>query len=100
MLFDPFDSPRPDISPVEASETLGDIYGIHGLATPLSGERDRTFRIDVDGVANYVFKFGNAADTPDALAAQAGAIEHALAADPSLPLPSIIVTTDGSAPGR
>ncbi len=100
MKFDLFDSPRPEISPVEAGETLGDMYGIHGIATPLSGERDRTFRIDVDGVATHVLKFGNAADTPEALATQAGAINHALSTDRSLPLPRIFPTTGGSTTGQ
>lgn len=100
MNFDLFDSPRPEISPLEANETLGDIYGIKGIAAPLSGERDRTFRIEVDHVPRYVLKFGNSADTPGTLAAQAGAIDHALSADPSLPLPHTITTTNGSTTDR
>ncbi len=100
MNFDLFDSPRPEISPLEAEETLREIFGISGAAVPLIGERDRTFRIDIDGDARYVLKFGNSADTPKTFAAQAGAINHALSAEPSLPLPRIISTSDGAATGR
>ncbi|HEY5890688.1 MAG TPA: aminotransferase class III-fold pyridoxal phosphate-dependent enzyme [Acidimicrobiia bacterium] len=100
MNFDLFDTPRPEISPLEAEETLRETYGISATAVLLPGERDRTFRVDIPGSVGHILKFANKADRPDALAAQGAAIEHALAMDPSLPLPRTITTNDGTTTGR
>ena len=64
----------------------------------MAGERDRSFRID-SGEARFVLKIGNRGDRPDALEAQAGAMAHALAFDPGLPLPRVLPTSDYSLVG-
>jgi len=63
------------------------VFGVDGEATPLDGKRDRNFRIDgVDG--SFVLKVGNPADPADVVEMQVLAMEHALRADPTLPIPA------------
>ncbi|HEY7468265.1 MAG TPA: aminotransferase class III-fold pyridoxal phosphate-dependent enzyme [Acidimicrobiia bacterium] len=99
MDFTVFDTPRPEVDPELAVTIAQDVYDLDGEATALQGERDRSFRIDT-GRGCYVLKIGNRGDRPDALEAQAGAMRHALAMDPSLPIPQVIPTTGGAVTGR
>ena len=94
-----FDTPRPDVDPDTAAQIVRELYSMDGVAEPLDGERDRSFKITTSSEA-YVLKVGNAADRPDALAGQVGAMKHALFADPSLPIPAVIRTTDGALSSR
>jgi 4-aminobutyrate aminotransferase-like enzyme/aminoglycoside phosphotransferase (APT) family kinase protein len=98
MDFTVFDTPRPEVAPLEAEQMVAAVYGIEGIASPLAGERDRSFRID-SGEARFVLKIGNRGDRPDALEGQAGAMAHALAFDPGLPLPRVVPTFDYSLVG-
>jgi 4-aminobutyrate aminotransferase-like enzyme len=95
MDFAIFDSPRPDVRADTAVWIARDVYGLDGNAEPLQGERDRSFKITTDTDA-YVLKVGNPADLPEALEGQAGAMEHAVAADPLLPIPAVVRSRDGS----
>lgn len=95
MDFAIFDSLRPDVSAEKAVRILREVYGLDGNVETLQGERDRSFKMSVDS-ATYVLKVGNPADRPDALEGQAGAMEYALAADPSLPVPAVVRSRDGS----
>jgi len=98
MDFTVFDTPQPAVGPAQAEQIAVAVYGVGGVASPLAGERDRSFRIDGDR-GSYVLKIGNRGDRPDALEAQAAAMAHALAFDPSLPLPRVIPTPDGDPVG-
>jgi 4-aminobutyrate aminotransferase-like enzyme/Ser/Thr protein kinase RdoA (MazF antagonist) len=99
MDFAIFDSPRPDVDESAAVGIVGDVYGLEGVAEPLPGERDRSFKITTPSDA-YVLKVGSVADRPDALDGQAGAMEHALRVDPRLPIPSVIRSARGELGGR
>ncbi len=94
-----FETPRPEVSAAEAESLVGEVFGIVGIATPLDGERDRNFRISADG-ARFALRIGNAADHPDTVAMLSLAMEHALAVDPSLPIPAVSRTRHGDPVGR
>ncbi|MGA8038570.1 MAG: hypothetical protein WCA93_00520, partial [Acidimicrobiia bacterium] len=76
MDFAVFDKPRPDLDSAGATRLAAEVYGITGLADPLQGERDRSFKITTDDRV-YVLKVGNDADRPDALEAHSAAMEWA-----------------------
>jgi 4-aminobutyrate aminotransferase-like enzyme/Ser/Thr protein kinase RdoA (MazF antagonist) len=98
MDFAIFDTPRPEVDTTTAEKIAEHLYRLDGVAQPLHGERDRSFRLETShGI--YVLKVGNGADRPDALMAQAGAMEHALVLDPELPLPRVIPTVAGATTG-
>jgi len=99
MDFAIFDTPRPEVDAATAAQIVGEIYGLGGVAKLLPGERDRSFKIDTTSEA-YVLKVGSAADRSDALDGQAGAMEHALRADPLLPIPAVVRTTSGELGSR
>lgn len=99
MDFAMFDAPRPDLDETTAAQIVGEIYGLESVAEQLPGERDRSFKIAAPSAA-YVLKVGSIADRPDALDAQAGAMEHALRADPLLPIPAVVRTSSGELGSR
>lgn len=99
MDFAIFDTPRPEVDAEAATRIVKEVYGLEGIAEPLQGERDRSFKITTHSEA-YALKVGNAADRPDALEGQAGAMEHALLADPHLPIPAVIQTAEGTLSSR
>lgn len=99
MDFAIFDAPRPEVDEATAAHIIGEVYGLDGVAEPLQGERDRSFKI-VARSGTYVLKVGSIADRPDALDGQAGAMEHALRADPLLPIPAVVRATSGELGSR
>ena len=99
MDFAVFDNPRPSIDGAMAAQIILDHYQIAGIAVPLAGERDRSFKITGES-GEYVLKIGNTADHPDALEGQGAAVEWALSSDPSLPLAEIVRTNSGDLAGR
>ncbi len=99
MDFAIFDTPRPEVDAATAAQIVGEIYGLDGVAEPLPGERDRSFKIATHSDA-YVLKVGSIADRPDALDAQTGAMEHVLRADPLLPIPAVVRTSSGEPGSR
>jgi len=99
MDFAIFDTPRPEIDTATAARIAVEIYGLDGIAESLPGERDRSFKIATPSGA-YVLKVGSVADRRDALDGQAGAMEHALRADPLLPIPAVVRTASGELSSR
>ena len=59
-----------------------ELFGVTGDARDLGSERDQTFLVERAGVV----KISNSAEDPANLELEAAAIEHALRADPSLPI--------------
>jgi 4-aminobutyrate aminotransferase-like enzyme/Ser/Thr protein kinase RdoA (MazF antagonist) len=93
-----FESPRPNVPAPLAEEISRTIFGVEGTARPLDGERDTNFRIDGPEGA-FALKVGNSADRPDAVEMQILAMEHAISADPTLPIPRVRRTLDGAPTG-
>ena len=70
-------------------------FGVSGRAERLPGERDQNFRILTADSVNYLMKVSHSAETPAVTAFQTGALRHMAAADPGLPVPSVLDTVDG-----
>ena len=81
-----------------AADVARSIFGVEGDATPLDGERDRNFRIDGEG-GSFVLKVGNPADAAGTVEMQVLAMEHALTADPGVPIAHPRRTVDGRPTG-
>lgn len=85
----------PVFDPVEAARILGEVFGIEGQLTPLSGDRDLNFRVRTSDGTRYVLKIQNPADAEAVLDMQHSAMAHIRAADPSLPIGSTVPTRTG-----
>ena len=71
-------------------------YGIAGELTPLSGERDRNYRLEcATNGARFVLKISHPAETALVADFQTRALLHLAQADPSLPVQRIVPTLDG-----
>lgn len=72
-------------------------YGIEGELQPLSGERDRNYRLEHrnDG-ARFMLKISHPAETALVADFQTQALLHLAAADPGLPVQRIVPTLDGA----
>jgi hydroxylysine kinase len=81
----------------DAQDIMRTIYGRRVTApiTRLATERDDTFRVVTDD-GTFVLKVAHPDDDPLTIDLQTSALEHAATADPSLPLQSVIVASDGS----
>ncbi len=90
---------RPPEVPADlAARIARSIFGIDGEATPLEGERDRNFRVDAER-GSFALKVGNPADEAGVVEMQVLAMEHALAADPELPIARPHRTLEGRPTG-
>ena len=73
-------------------------WGIAGEMKPLTGERDRNYRLEraSDG-ARFMLKISHPAETPLVADFQTQALLHLAKADPTLPVQRIVPTLDGAA---
>lgn len=73
-------------------------YGIDGEMKPLTGERDRNYRLEraADG-ARFMLKISHPAETALVADFQTQALLHLAAVDPGLPVQRIVPTRDGAA---
>ena len=99
MLGDVLETPPADVTIALAGDIARRLYGLDGALSPLDGERDRTFRVDTEE-GSRVLKIGNPADEPGIVEMQALALEHAVANDPTLPIPRLHRTLDGLPTGE
>ncbi len=98
MSHDVLEARPPEVSAELAAEIAHRVFGVHGVAEPLDGERDRNFRIDSSD-RSFVLKVGNSADPVGVVEMQVLAMEHALRADAALPIARPRRTTDGRPTG-
>ena len=94
MSGDVLEARPPEVSDELAADVASRVFGVTGEATPLAGERDRNFRIDAAD-ASYVLKVANPADAAGTVEMQVLAMEHALSADPGVPIAAPHRTTEG-----
>ncbi len=81
--------------PAEASRILAERYGLNSTElTRLDTERDDSFRV-TSGARQYSLKIAHPGDDPSVIDLQLAALEHAAAADPGLPLQSVVPGIDG-----
>lgn len=79
----------PSTTVEEARSLARTHFGLHGTVEPLSGERDRNFRVlEPDGAA-WVLKVVHPAEPPELSDLQTQALRHIAAVDPSLSVPRI-----------
>ncbi|MCW6508304.1 phosphotransferase [Lichenifustis flavocetrariae] len=88
-------TPPPAISAEDAVVVLRDHYGLKGRLQPLSGERDRNFRVEPDGHIPCVLKFYNDADDAETRDFQHGALLHMARAGVGCAVPRLIPTITG-----
>lgn len=79
----------------EATSLLWQHYGLRGVASPLNSERDANFHIRGDDGCEYVLKLSHPAEDRAVTDFQSRALLHALAQDPSLPVPQLLPRSDG-----
>jgi 4-aminobutyrate aminotransferase-like enzyme/Ser/Thr protein kinase RdoA (MazF antagonist) len=67
--------------------------------TPLSGERDRNFRLRTADGREYVLKIVDAGADPQGIECQVRVLRHLAEQDPALPVPRLIAATSGAETG-
>lgn len=87
----------PDVSIADALAILRRHYGLTGSARPLPGERDHNFHIQTDGDGEFVLKVSHPAEEAGFTDFQNKALDHILAVDPTLPVPSVRKSLAGEA---
>src|SRR6516165_9809205 len=93
---DPLQSMPPAFSEAAARQVLRDGFGVESPSlTPLAGERDQNFRVDMTGGQRFLFKISNPADDRPILAMQAAALRHIERVDPGLPVMRAVPTAAG-----
>jgi 4-aminobutyrate aminotransferase-like enzyme/Ser/Thr protein kinase RdoA (MazF antagonist) len=80
----------------EAERIARDIYGLAVSLTPLSGERDCNFHIRTADAREYVLKIVDGAADPQTTDCQVCVLRHLAEQDPSLPVPRIFATQQGT----
>ncbi|GAK72579.1 hypothetical protein RRU01S_26_01070 [Agrobacterium rubi TR3 = NBRC 13261] len=79
----------------EAEAAVRHVYGLVGSVKRLSSERDETFLFTCEDGAEFVLKIANPAEDPAALDFQDGALLHLASSAPSVPVPRLVLTSNG-----
>jgi hydroxylysine kinase len=88
--------PARDIPLAAISDHLAQHYALRGKLEPLSGERDRNFRLELENRAAFVVKVAHPAEDPAVIEAQALAANHVRAVDPTVPVQGVLLSATGS----
>jgi Ser/Thr protein kinase RdoA (MazF antagonist) len=83
------------ISGEQASSLAAGLFGVHGVATALKGERDQNFLISGEK-DRFVLKITNPAEDRSVTDFHTQALLHVIKADPTLSVPHIVPTVDGA----
>lgn len=82
--------------PLEVAQRLAeDIYGIAGVLTRLTSERDDTFMLRTAEGRNYTLKVANPAERADGIIFQTNALLHLAQTAPAVPVPRPVAARDG-----
>ena len=83
----------------QVQEIAHNLFGVEGIFSQLSSERDQNFRVQTNdkGGPSYVLKIANAHEEPGIVDLQAAGLQHIAQVDPSMPVPQVIPTKDGLA---
>jgi|SRR5579859_2032682 len=87
--------PLPVFTLDDASRIGLEFYGLHAVAQPLPGERDRNFYLKTDAGREYVLKIAPAEEPQALLEMQNQALAHLAARAPALLLPHVCATPAG-----
>ncbi len=87
------------VSGAEAAAAASSTYGIDGRAEPLAGERDQNFRLDATDGRRFVLKLLDVAESREAIRRQAGVLRYLETEHPSLAVPRLVTTREGTEVG-
>ena len=85
---------RPDLDEAVALDALREHYGLDGTLTPLPGERDRNFLLEVDSGVRYIVKVSSP-DEPQPILEFENRVIERLAADTNGLVPGLVATRSG-----
>jgi len=80
----------------QVKDIANKLYGLTGDLFPLSSERDQNFRISTEAGDQFVIKIANSAEDPAIIDMQLKALEHIALVDPTLPIPKVLLSRNGS----
>ncbi|XVX20904.1 phosphotransferase [Actinomycetota bacterium] len=89
------DSVAPGVDLRTVEDLAAERFGLLTEARGLTGERDANYLLD-DGQRQWVLKVAHPAESESVADFQSRAIRHALAADPGLPLPEVLLSAGDS----
>ena len=95
-IFSVMTVPPEPVTEREAEAAAASGWGVRARAVPLTGERDRNFRLDADDGRQFVLKIANAAEDPSVTDFQIRALLHVAQADPDFPVPRMMAAGDGA----
>jgi 4-aminobutyrate aminotransferase-like enzyme/aminoglycoside phosphotransferase (APT) family kinase protein len=90
----------PQLTPADAELLAREHYGIAARAQALPGERDRNFHLSAADGQEFVLKVVDPAADEATLDCQSSVLRYLAEQAPSLPVPRIVETCDGSALAR
>lgn len=90
--------PQSSIATIEA--VVRDRYGVVARAERLHAERDEIFRIEADDGRLFILKLTSTLEDPDETDLVTAALRHVERADPTLPTPRLVLTSDAQAAFR
>jgi hydroxylysine kinase len=97
MLVDPtLTTPRPELGELDAEALARRLYGLELTAHPLTGERDRNFRMTARDGGAFVLKVSNPAEDRAIVNLQTCVLNHLAHADAGLSVPRPVATLDGA----
>jgi hydroxylysine kinase len=79
----------------EAEKFAFELYGLHSVATRLTGERDENFKLVCPDRREYVLKIASAAEPPAVTDLPTAALLHVERVDPGFPCPRVLRNRDG-----
>lgn len=87
-------SPPPALRVAEVAGHVARHWGLYGIFSPLTSERDLNFRLDADH-GRFVVKIANRAEPRGQTRFQNRALRHIAAHDGDLPVPRVVAAKDG-----
>ncbi|HUG60211.1 MAG TPA: phosphotransferase [Methylomirabilota bacterium] len=90
-------SPPPNVTDAQALRIARERFGIDGVVSRLTSERDANFRITDAAERSFVLKIANPAERPAVTNLQTEALLHIERNDPGLPVPRVVRTNEGAA---
>ncbi|MDH3588469.1 MAG: aminotransferase class III-fold pyridoxal phosphate-dependent enzyme [Gammaproteobacteria bacterium] len=96
MTDDTLDTAPPAFTPDEASQVAVRYFGQTGRLKQLGSERDQNFHLSADDEKQYVLKFANPAESPQVVDLQVRALRHVAGTDPTLPVPRVCSSVEGT----
>ncbi len=95
-LGEVLETAAPPVSRAQASEIARAHFGVDGIATPMTSERDHNFRISTADGPSFVLKISHPAEDPAVVDFQISGLNHIARVAPDLPVPRVVPATGGT----